>query len=84
MALVSSVHATKTHLSRLLKKVSAGEQIVITNRGKPVALLSPMHNQPTSKRIPGIDKGKIWMSPDFDMLSERELEDWYRPDRKLY
>jgi hypothetical protein len=29
------------------------------------------------KRVPGIDKGKIWMAEDFDVLSERELADWY-------
>jgi len=25
------------------------------------------------KRVPGIDKGKIWMAEDFDVLSESEL-----------
>jgi hypothetical protein len=25
------------------------------------------------KRVPGIDKGKIWMADDFDVLSESEL-----------
>lgn len=25
------------------------------------------------KRVPGIDKGKIWAAEDFDVLSEREL-----------
>ena len=29
------------------------------------------------KRVPGIDKGKIWMADDFDVLSERELAEWY-------
>jgi hypothetical protein len=29
------------------------------------------------KRVPGIDKGKIWMAADFDVLSERELAEWY-------
>ena len=28
------------------------------------------------KRVPGIDKGKIWMADDFDVLSESELADW--------
>jgi prevent-host-death family protein len=31
----------KTHLSRLLKRVSRGEKILITRRGKPAALLVP-------------------------------------------
>jgi hypothetical protein len=30
------------------------------------------------KRVPGIDKGKIWMAKDFDIMSEQELDDWYR------
>jgi hypothetical protein len=38
------------------------------------------------KRVPGIDKGKIWMADDFDVLTERELADWYvsgEPDVSL-
>jgi len=31
----------KTHLTRLLERVAKGERIVITNRGKPVAMLVP-------------------------------------------
>jgi hypothetical protein len=31
----------------------------------------------SKKRVPGIDKGKIWMAEDFDVLSERELAEWY-------
>jgi hypothetical protein len=30
------------------------------------------------KRIPGIDKGRIWMSKDFDVLTDCELAAWYR------
>ena len=32
----------KTHLSDLLDRVEAGEEIVITRRGKPVARLAPV------------------------------------------
>jgi prevent-host-death family protein len=31
----------KTHLTQLLERVARGERIVITNRGKPVAMLVP-------------------------------------------
>jgi prevent-host-death family protein len=31
----------KTHLTQLLGRVAMGERIVITNRGKPVAMLVP-------------------------------------------
>ena len=37
-----NVHEAKTHLSRLLQRVSAGEEIVIANRGVPVARLVPV------------------------------------------
>lgn len=29
------------------------------------------------KRIPRIDKGKIWITDDFDKLTEQELAEWY-------
>jgi len=37
-----AVAVLKAHLSRYLKAVQAGEQIIITDRGKPVALLGPV------------------------------------------
>jgi prevent-host-death family protein len=40
MATVGTFEA-KTHLSELLERVARGERIVITNRGKPVAMLVP-------------------------------------------
>ena len=35
------VHETKTHLSRILKRVEDGESFSITNRGKVVAVVMP-------------------------------------------
>ena len=35
------IHETKTHLSRILKRVSDGESFSITNRGKVVAVMMP-------------------------------------------
>ncbi len=32
----------KTHLSHLIDQVEAGEEVVITRRGHPVALMSPV------------------------------------------
>ncbi len=58
------VHEAKTHLSRLLQEVAAGEEIVITSRGKAVATLGPP--PAAEKRIFGMDRGRIWISPDFD------------------
>jgi len=58
------VHEAKTHLSRLLQEVAAGEEIVITSRGKAVATLGPPPAQ--EQRVFGMDRGRIWISPDFD------------------
>jgi prevent-host-death family protein len=38
-----SAHRAKREFSELLSRVERGEQILITKRSKPVALLSPYH-----------------------------------------
>ena len=58
-----NVHEAKTHLSKLLEIVEAGEQIVIARSGKPVAKLVPFEAQ---RRRPGRLKGKIKLHADFD------------------
>jgi prevent-host-death family protein len=75
MALTVNIHDAKTHLSKLLGRVMEGEEIVIAKAGKPVARLIP--ERPSGKRVPGIDKGKLWTADDFDKMSERELAQWY-------
>jgi prevent-host-death family protein len=79
MAQTVNVHEAKTHFSKLLARVSAGEEIVIAKAGKPVARLSPILPAASKKRVPGIDKGKIWMAKDFNVTSKRQLDDWYKP-----
>jgi len=77
VALTVNIHDAKTHLSKLLARVMQGEEIVIAKAGKPVARLVPERPSPPGKRIPGIDKGKIWIADDFDEMSESELALWY-------
>jgi prevent-host-death family protein len=62
------VHEAKTHLSKLLERALAGEEIVITRSGEPVARLVPVQR----KRKPnfGYGKGTITMSEDFDEIPE--------------
>jgi antitoxin (DNA-binding transcriptional repressor) of toxin-antitoxin stability system len=45
MTTVGSYQA-KTHLPELIERVSRGEKILITRRGKPVALLTQPPHQP--------------------------------------
>ena len=63
--IIFNVHEAKTHLSRLLERVAAGEEIVIARAGKPVARLAPLKPQSQPRR-PGALAGKIWIADDFD------------------
>jgi antitoxin (DNA-binding transcriptional repressor) of toxin-antitoxin stability system len=58
------VHEAKTHLSRLLEDVAGGEEVLITRRGKVVATLGPPPVR--DGRVFGIDRGRLWVSEDFD------------------
>lgn len=60
-----NVHEAKTHLSKLLARVEGGEEVLISRAGKPVARLVPVVRK-RGRRIPGRDKGKIWLADDFD------------------
>ena len=65
MATVVNMHKAKSSLSRLAKRASSGEQIVIASRGKPVALLTRLPSKRTD--LPwGVLKGRIRMRRDFD------------------
>lgn len=70
-----NVHEAKTHLSKLLDRAAAGEQIVIARAGKPVAMLGPITSP---VREPGLLKGRVRLGDDFDdPLSAEELEQFY-------
>jgi prevent-host-death family protein len=72
MTLEVNIHEAKTHLSRLLQRVMAGEEIIIAKSGVPVARIVPIVSG-KSKRIPGGAKGKVWIAPDFDKPLSEEL-----------
>ena len=58
------LHEAKTQLSSLLRRVNAGEEIVIALSGKPVAKLISVDGEP--KRIFGLDKGLFEVPEDFN------------------
>ena len=62
---VVNMHEAKTHLSRLVERVQAGEEIVIGRAGKPVAKLVPYEGK-QERRGYGAWKGKVWIADDFD------------------
>ena len=70
-----NVHEAKTHLSRLLADVEAGEEVVIARNGKPVAKLVQIRER--GKPVFGSMKGLIELDDSFfDPLPEEELRLW--------
>jgi len=65
MATTVNIHEAKTNLSRLLRRVSAGEEIVIAKAGRPIARLVPVMQKP-ARRVPGSAAGQVIIVPDFD------------------
>lgn len=61
----TSIHEAKTHLSKLIQKALAGEEVIIANAGKPVVKLVPI-DPPVKKPRFGGWEGRIWMADDFD------------------
>lgn len=59
-----NVHDAKTHLSRLLKDVQNGEEVIIARKNVPVAKL--IYIQPKiNKRKIGSAKGQIKINKNF-------------------
>lgn len=60
-----NIHEAKTHLSRLLEQVAAGERVVISKAGTPIADLVP--HQAASVTFGGL-KGQVTYSDQaFDL-----------------
>lgn len=83
-----NIHEAKTHLSRLLQRVAAGEEVTIARSGVPVARLVAVEPDKRKIRPLGMDRGKIWIAEDFDApLSDDLLKAFYggeipRPQRR--
>ena len=69
-----NIHEAKTHLSRLLRRVAAGEEVTIANAGKPVARLVPVAPVPRRREL-GFMKGSLKVPDDFNAPLPDELLD---------
>jgi prevent-host-death family protein len=67
------VHEAKTHLSRLLDDVEAGEEVLITRNGEPTARLVAV--RAVARRAFGVDRGRLVVPEDFDAPLDDELLD---------
>ncbi len=76
MVTVNLAHA-KAHLSELLRQVEAGQEVVITRHGRPVAQLSPV----TRPKLPLRDLTAFratmppWRRSSAELLREMRDED---------
>lgn len=71
-----NIHEAKTHLSRLLQRVAAGEEVTIARSGVPVARLVAV--EPGAKRPLGFARGEVWVAADFDApLPDDLLKEFY-------
>jgi prevent-host-death family protein len=79
-----NIHEAKTHLSRLMEKVSKGESFIIAKAGKPIGKLVPLDDaeKPKKRRI-GFMEGEIVVPDDFDTMMADEIEEMFygNPDK---
>ena len=73
MKKIVNVLEAKTHLSQLLDRVRAGEEIILAKNGKPYARLVPL--EPAKKRRLGFMKGSVSID-FFSPLPEEEIAPW--------
>ncbi len=74
---IVTIHQAKTNLSKLLKQVEAGEEVVIARGNKVIARLVPEGKPVAKTRGYGAWKGLIDPVPDFlEPMSEEELSLW--------
>ena len=73
-----TTHQAKTHLSRLLKEVQAGETIVILSGSSPVAKLIAMRPEKAARPPVGTrTSAQVRYADDaFQPLTDDDLESW--------
>jgi prevent-host-death family protein len=60
-----NLYEAKTHLSKLVERAAAGEEIVIAKAGRPLARLVPLARQSRPRRL-GLFAGQIEIGDEFD------------------
>jgi prevent-host-death family protein len=71
-----NIHEAKTHLSRLIERVEAGEEIIIAKAGRPAARLVPIEGARKPVKIGGL-KARAPVPDDFNTMLEKEIEELF-------
>jgi len=60
-----NIYEAKTHLSQLVDRAAAGEDVIVSRNGKPLVRITRL--QAPKRRVKfGVLKGKLTVPPDFD------------------
>lgn len=69
---IANIHEAKAHLSELIRRAIAGEEVMIARANEPLVRLEPVIRD-TRPRTGGQWAGKVHVSPEFDAV-DKELE----------
>jgi prevent-host-death family protein len=77
-----NIHEAKTHLSQLIEKAIAGEEVVIAKAGKPLVRLIALEPPPPKNRI-GFLKGQVTVPDDIKTPFAEDIEEMFygNPDK---
>jgi prevent-host-death family protein len=76
---IVNIYEAKTHLSRLLREVALGEDVVIAKDGRPLARLVPVTSEATPREL-GFAAGRVVIGADFDAPLPPELQAGFDED----
>lgn len=76
MTTTVNVYQAKTRLSALLALVEAGEEVIISRNGRPIARLGPLTSR-TANRVPGLLRNRIDIGPEFDDFTDDDAAEWF-------
>ena len=70
-----NIHEAKTHLSRLIERALAGEEVTIAKSGKPLVRLTRIESHPPEL---GTARGMVKMHADWDKpLTDKEVQELF-------
>ena len=60
-----NIRDASTHLQELVSSALQGDEVILSDAGRPLVRLVPVPIA-TEERIPGLNRGELWISDDFD------------------
>jgi prevent-host-death family protein len=61
-----TLEEAQAHLSQLIEQLRPGEELTLTDRGRPVAQVKKVERTSWPCKAGSYRKAELWMAPDFD------------------